>query len=103
MANINTSSGPFLGTEEFTDNVSAATAGTEYSYALPDNTTQFKLRSRKKARIQIAYQSGDSGLVYFSLMPGNVYEINNVLLTDVTIYFQSYKDNDTIEIQGFTL
>jgi len=80
-------------------NVSAPTANTEVSYALPANTKSFRIRARGRSRIQLAYNSGESGTTYITIMPGNTY-INNQKYTSQTLYFQCSKGSETVEIQA---
>lgn len=81
-------------------NKSIPIANTEVSQALPANTKRFEFRSRSKARIQLAYSSGDSGTTYISIMPGKTYVDENFYSAQ-TIYFQSTKAGDTLEIVAF--
>lgn len=82
-------------------NVSAAVAGTEYSQVLPANSKKFVLKSREKATIKLSYTNGTSGTNYITIPPGAVFEDNNFYLAQ-TLYFQSNKNGDTIEIIAYT-
>lgn len=75
-------------------------ANTEVSQALPASTIKFRFRSRKKARIQLAYSVGDSGILYTTIPPGNVFIDLNFYLAQ-TIFFQSTKAGDTLEIIAY--
>ena len=82
-------------------NVSALTAGTEYSQALPANTKRFIIRSRNKSILQLAYTIGQTGTTYLTIPAGASYEDSN-LYTAQTVYFQASKNAETIEIIAFT-
>lgn len=82
-------------------NVLAATAGTEYSQALPANTKGFIIRSRNRSNLQLAYTSGQTGITYLTIPAGASYEDSN-LYTAQTIYFQASKNAETIEIIAYT-
>lgn len=81
-------------------NVSATLANTEYSYALPNNTKRFLIRVREgKAKLQLAYNNGDSGSNYITLELGTSLVEDSVIMdTGMTLYFQVNKYNQIIEI-----
>jgi hypothetical protein len=78
-------------------NVAIPLANTEVSQALPANTKKFMFKSRSKSTIKFAYTSGASGTTYITLPAGAVYEDDNYY-TSLTIYFQSSKMGDTLEL-----
>lgn len=80
-------------------NIAVPTADTEVSQALPANTKQFKIRNRGKAKIQLAYTSGQSGTNFITIMPGNVY-VNDNFYQNQTLYFQCPQGSQTIEIEA---
>lgn len=80
-------------------NVSMPTAGTEYSYVIPDNTKKLLFRVREPAECNISYIMGNTGTVYLTLKPGTVYYKENLDLTNVTIYFKSSVDSQIAEIE----
>jgi hypothetical protein len=82
-------------------NVAVATSGTEVSQALPANTKRFILRSRNRSEIQLAYISGNSGTLYLTISPGATYE-DSSFYTGQTLYFQTSKNAETVEIIAFT-
>ena len=82
-------------------NVPVALAGTEISQALPANTKGFVLRSRGNSRLQIAFSSGQSGTNYFTVPNGASYEDKN-FYSSQTLYFQSSKAGETVEIIAYT-
>lgn len=81
-------------------NVSALLANTEYSQALSANTKQFLIQCRSgDAKMRIAFASGatTSG-PYITIRAGNALFIDAVSLSGKTIYVQSNKASQTIEI-----
>lgn len=72
-------------------------ANTEVSHILPAGVKKFSLRSRLRGTIKLAYTSGDSGILFFTIVPGTTYVDQN-LYSSLTIYMQSNKAGDTIEI-----
>lgn len=84
-------------------NVSAPVSGTEYSFTLPTDTGEFRIRSRSNGKIQFAYTSGQSGTTFLSVPPGSSRTVNNLDLTSsLTVYFQSTKTTDTLEVEYWT-
>jgi len=85
-------------------NVSAAVAGTEYSYTFPAGTREFRLRPRgQHSRIQYAYAMGASGATFMGVAPGvTLVQKDLLLLVPLTIYFQTNKDNQIIEIEHWS-
>ena len=80
-------------------NVTTPTSGTEFTHTLSVNTKRFTLRARGNSKIQLAYISGDSGLSYVTVTSGNVYEeLSLDLSAGVTIYMQTNKTGDSIEV-----
>ena len=83
-------------------NQPAILATTEYSYTFPANTKRFSLRTRGNAKIQLAFVPGQSGINFSTVFPGNKYEETNLNLTALTIYFQSSKAGEIVEIVTWT-
>lgn len=82
-------------------NVTALLANTEYSYALPSNTKRFTLRARGSAKLQMCFASGQSGSNYITIFPGNIHIEKGINIVGITVYFQSSKANEVIEILGW--
>lgn len=82
-------------------NVSAPTANTEVSQALPAGTKRFILRARNRSQLQISYTSGQTGSLYMTIRPGAVFEDQNFYSTQ-TIYFQCSEPGETVEIIAYT-
>ena len=82
-------------------NVSIPVANTEVSQALPANTKHFIIRSRNKGKLQVSFTSGQSGSNFFTIPAGSSYEDEN-FYTSLTIYFQSSKAGDILEIIAYS-
>lgn len=81
-------------------NLSIPSSNTEVSQALPTNTKKFIFKSRSKGTIKLSHTSTESGTKYITIPPGSVYEDIN-LYTSLTIYIQSSKAGDTLEIIAY--
>ena len=83
-------------------NVEALTSGVEYSQLLPDNTTQFLIKARNNAKLQLAYLMGQTSNSFLTVTPGNMYVVEAVKLVGKTVYFQANKNDTTVEIVAWT-
>jgi len=81
-------------------NVASPTANSEESQALPSGCKGFIIRSRLYGNMKISYTSGESGTVYINIPAGSSYEDNHTYNSQ-TLYFQSDKSNDIIEVITF--
>ncbi len=81
-------------------NVAVGTPATEESQALPANTKEFIIRSRGKAKIQLAYATGDTGSLFVTIEKNGVYNDSNFYPAQ-TLFFET-NIVDTIEIVAFT-
>lgn len=80
-------------------NVSASTAGTEYSHTLPIGTKRFILKSRQSGILRISYTSGGTATNYMTISGGAVYSEDELTLsTTKDIFFRSTKNSDVIEV-----
>jgi hypothetical protein len=85
------------------ENASMPTKDTEYSYALPVGTKWVICQNRQDGLIKITATSGESGTNYFTIFPGQQREyifLNSN--TAQTLYFQSPKDNQLLEIESWS-
>lgn len=82
-------------------NLNVATKNTEVSYVLPINTQKFKVRARGLSKVQLSYNAGTTNSNYYTIDPGNTYEEQD-LNAPVTIYLQTSKDNEVIEILSWS-
>lgn len=60
-----------------------------------------KLRARGMAKIQLASATGLTNTTFFTIFPGEVYE-DDLISTTMTLYFQSSKAAEIIEILIWT-
>lgn len=81
-------------------NVSIISAGVEQSQALPANTKKFLIRSRNKGQVRLAYSSGGTNTTYLTLPLGTSF-VDDAFYTAQTVYFQSSKPGDIIEIVAY--
>lgn len=79
-------------------NVSMPSANTEYSYAFPTGTSKFTIRNRNNGLLQFAFTSGQTNTVFFTLPSGVPYCEDGISAGSVTIYFESPKPSQTLEI-----
>ena len=77
---------------------SPGTANTEFSQALSDNTKSLIIRSRDRAKIQLAFNSGESGTDFISIPKGASLELNNLDFISKTLYMQVDQASVTVEI-----
>lgn len=82
-------------------NVNIISAGSEQSQALPASTKNFLLRSRNKGKVQLAYTVGGSGTNFVTIPAGSSFVDRQFYLSQ-TIYFQSTKPGDVIEIIAYS-
>ena len=82
-------------------NVNIISAGIEVSQALPANTKHFIIRSRNAGQLRLAYSLGGTSTSYLTIPKGSSYEDEEYYVSQ-TIYFQSTKPGDVIEIVAFT-
>ena len=83
-------------------NVTAVTAGTEYSQALPAGTKQYRIRARKNCFLRVASTASGTSTVYEELGPGSTLEDSGLELTGFTLYFRSNVSNTIVEIVAWT-
>ena len=84
-------------------NISATSAGTEYNFSLPSDVKAYRFRNRDGGKIKYAFVTGETNTKYYSVMPGN-WESDDFVDrdTDLTIYFETTKPNQTIEVLYWT-
>lgn len=79
-------------------NITLTSANTEYSFALPQGTGSFTVKSRSSASFQMSYTAGASGTNYFTVPSGSSYYETNVSAYGMSLYFQSANAGQIIEI-----
>lgn len=82
-------------------NVNIISADTEQSQALPANTKGFLIRSRNRGKLRLAYETGGTSTTYLTIPTGTSFE-DNQFYSSVTLYFQSTKPGDVIEIVAYS-
>jgi len=85
-----------------TANVAMTSANTEYSYELPEGTTEFWMRLRDPGYpAKVAMVEGDSGTTYFTISQGETHKETDIKSSKVTLYFQSTQASMDMEIISF--
>jgi len=91
-----------LGTSNTTTtniNTIIAIANSEVAQVMPANTKGFTVRSRNKGTLRLAYSAGGTSIAYTTIVPGKTYE-SNKFYSSLTLYFQSTKAGDILEIEA---
>jgi hypothetical protein len=83
-------------------NITTFIAGVEYSFAFPPNTKHFTIKARNNGKIQLSFVSEQSGTNFITISPGSVRWFGNILMSAQTIYFQSSKAGEVIEIESWS-
>lgn len=76
-------------------------ANTEYSYAFPVDTKRFIIKARGNAKLQVAYATGQTNTTFLTIPPGATYSETELKLPSNTIYFESNKAGETVEITSW--
>ena len=79
-------------------NISMPLAGNEYSQLLSNGTKKILVRMRNRAKLRIAFVSGDTFTLWVTVEPGAVYFEENLDLNGATIYLQSQEASQVAEI-----
>lgn len=79
-------------------NVPCATAGQEYSQALPANTRSFVIKARKSSKIEFAYVTAATEVL--TINSGFSFEDNHTYLSG-TLYFKCSKADEVVEIVAY--
>lgn len=81
-------------------NLVMTTAGTEYSFEIPAGAVAAEFFSRECGLIKFAFVATESGTNYRTVYPGAEYTIDLLDAGNaiITVYVQSTKDNDVLEI-----
>lgn len=78
-------------------NITLAAAATEYSFTIVEGTKRFHIKNRNTGVLLISYSS-NNGSNYFSLHAGSVYSEDVSLEDDLTVYIQSTKGSQVVEV-----
>jgi hypothetical protein len=80
-------------------NLSVPSAAVEVSQVLPVSTKKIVMKVRDAAAaMQFAFMAGDSGTNYVSVPRGAVYSVDGILTTGLTVYLQTDKAGQVVEI-----
>lgn len=82
-------------------NLNIINAGQEYSQVLPANTKTFVIKSRNRGALRLAYASGGTSTAYLTIPLGSSF-IDEQFYGNITVYVQSTKPGDVIEIVAYT-
>lgn len=90
-------------TNPIISNVSLASAATEIDVLLPNDCKKFFLRLRDPhAYLQLAYVSGDSGIIYLTINPGCFFSDSELAVSGLHIYLQSPSSSQIVELVTWT-
>lgn len=79
------------------ENIVIAAIDTEQSFAIPNGTKHFRLRTRGRAVLKYSYTSGESGTKYITIPPLYTEVVDNIDSSGLVIYFQANRI-DTVEL-----
>lgn len=79
-----------------------ALANTEQSVALSSGLKELVVRSRNRAKLQLAFVATESGTTFFTVQPGNTLFLTGLEFSGQTLYIQSDVAGTTLEIIEFT-
>lgn len=97
-----TITGLVASTPNSVSNTTLVTANTEVGIALPANTVRFKLKARNGGTLQVAYGSTESGTAFWTIYPGDTLEETAINAASLTIYVQSPKAGEIVEISTWS-
>lgn len=79
-------------------NLSAPTADTEVSLAIPDGTRKMTVRVRGTANAQFAFVATESGTKYITIPRGSNYSEDGLNTSSLTLYIQTDSASQIIEV-----
>ncbi len=82
-------------------NLDTPIAGTEYDQELPDDMRKMVIRSRLLGTLKFAFTETESGTNYITVPAGTTFMIDNIYTKDLTLFVQSNKTDDVIEMLIF--
>lgn len=84
-------------------NLTASLAATEYNHVVAAGTLYFKISARGLSTLKLSFTSGQSGTVYVTIPSGSKWCSPNLSGTaSLTIYFQTTKSNEVVEVEEWT-
>lgn len=98
--NVNVDFDQVAGSDPTIVNLTTAVAGTETSFALPQNVNRFMVRARNSARLQFSFTNGQSATNFITIPRGTNYTDEGLKLnSSQTVYIQApNKNNVDIEV-----
>lgn len=85
-------------TDPFIQNILIPTADTEQSIVIPNGTVLLMIKAGAGI-LSISYTSGGP---VFPINPKGNYTVENILTEGITLYIQSSRANDNIQVHGWT-
>ncbi len=82
-------------------NVSVPNGGVEVSQALSADTKKFLIRVRDVDQLQLSFTAGQSNVDFFTIPRGCTY-LEDLVDFNGSLYFQTTKDNQIVEILEWT-
>lgn len=79
-------------------NIPCAAASTEYSHSFQADTKKYTIRARGSSKIQLSFVSGTTNTNFLTIPSGVTASEDQVKASSLVIYFQTDKNNETIEI-----
>ena len=79
-------------------NKSVPTKNVEVSQVLTANVQKFTVQNRDNGLIKLAFVTAESGTKFISIFPGAVYSEDGINTASLTLFMQSPKDSQTVEI-----
>lgn len=79
-------------------NILCAAASTEYSHTFQADTKKYTIRARGSSKIQLSFVSGTTNTNFVTIPSGVSASEDQVKVASLVIYFQTDKNNETIEV-----
>jgi len=73
-------------------------ANTEYSHTFPSATKRVTIQNRDNGLVKFCFIIGETATKFISLFPGQIWTESGIGTTSLTIYFQSPKSNQVLEM-----
>jgi len=80
------------------ENFNIVLADTEYSHTFPDATKRVTIQNRDNAVVKFCFIIGETATNFITLFPGQIWTESGIGTTSLTIYFQSPKANQILEM-----
>lgn len=83
-------------------NISCPNKNVENAVPIPAGVKKLSFYARNNSKLQFSFNSGESGVAFKTLMPGNVFQEDGIELNGKTLYVQASKDGEILEILTWT-